>query len=186
LATVGVMSSVADRFERLSARFNEVIRGVSPERWQAASPCAGWSALDVVRHVAATEREFLGRFEITTAASEDVIEDWLAVCAIMQSTLNDPEIADRGYDGYFGPTTIAKTVDMFYALDLLVHAWDLARATGQPELEGLDAAAVAHVRRAFEPLGEIVRSPNVFGPAVELPSDASDQDRFLAWTGRHP
>ena len=180
------MSSTAERFERLSDRFSEVINGVAASAWQSESPCDGWTAIDIVRHVVETERDFLARFDISVATGDDPVADWPTTCAAMRAVLRDPRMAARSYDGYFGPTTIAETIDTFYALDLLVHAWDLARATGQRHNEALDAADIAHARSALAPMGDVVRSPGIFGPAIDVPTDASPQDSFLAWTGRHP
>ena len=47
------------------------------------------------------------------------------------AALSADGVADRGFDGYFGPTTIGDTMANFYGWDLAVHAWDVARATGQ-------------------------------------------------------
>ncbi|MEO7398299.1 MAG: TIGR03086 family protein, partial [Ilumatobacteraceae bacterium] len=95
-------------------------------------------------------------------------------------------VADRTYDGYFGPTTFAETIDTFYSMDLMVHAWDIARAAGRPDLEPIAADDLTRAARLLEPVGDTVRSPGIFGPPVEPSVDATDQDRFLAWTGRHP
>jgi len=180
------MSSTAERFERLSDRFSDVINGVAASAWQSESPCDGWTAIDIVRHVVETERDFLARFDIVVSTGDDPVADWPNACAAMRAVLRDPQLAAHSYDGYFGPTTIAETIDTFYALDLLVHAWDLARATGQHDREALDVADIAHARSAMEPMGDIVRSPGIFGPAIDVPADASPQDSFLAWTGRQP
>lgn len=70
------------------------------------------------------------------------------------------------------------------ALDeLVIHGWDLAKATGQPadyDGPGLDAvcALVTEFRsRGFERL---------FGPEVSVPSDAELFERILGITGRDP
>jgi len=54
--------------------------------------------------------------------------------------------------------------------------------------ETIAPADLAWARAALAPMGEHVRMEGIFGPEVALPDDgdASDQDRFLAWTGRHP
>ena len=86
--------------------------------------------------------------------------------------------------------TNAGGVDMpgevagFVVLDeLLVHGWDLARATGQayavpwPETE----AAIAFVDGFEAP-----RDGQLFGPVVPVPDDAAPLDRLLGLTGRDP
>ncbi len=49
----------------------------------------------------------------------------------MTDVLRRDGVAERGYDGYFGRTTIAATMTDFYGWDLVVHGSDIARATGQ-------------------------------------------------------
>jgi uncharacterized protein (TIGR03086 family) len=68
--------------------------------------------------------------------------------------------------------------------EIVVHGWDLARATGQ------------HVRWDDEPLeflhdevaktAEMGRGMGVYGPAVPVPQTAPPLDRILGLTGRDP
>jgi uncharacterized protein (TIGR03086 family) len=73
------------------------------------------------------------------------------------------------------------------ALDeVVVHGWDLARATGQRFAvdDGLVAAALRFVGPAVgeQPEG----SPGLFGPPVPVREDAPPLDRLLGLTGRDP
>ena len=179
-------NEASDRYRRLAAAFTDVIESVPDDAWANESPCAGWNVRDVLRHVADSEREFMERmaFGPDVEASDDPVADWQRVNEAVQSALDDPAKAAHGYDGYFGPTTFAETVDTFYAGDLLVHGWDIAHGAGLEEFEQLDAAEMDDARRRLEPLGDAVRSPGVFGPPLDAGADASDQERFLAWAGR--
>lgn len=56
---------------------------------------------------------------------------WAEARAAMQALLDDPQRASLEYDRYFGRTTLQKTIDGFLSLDLLIHGWDIARATGK-------------------------------------------------------
>jgi len=64
----------------------------------------------------------------------------------------------------------------------VVHSWDLARATGGDEQ--LDPAEVHKVFEALRPLGDKLRSPGAFGPAVDPPKGADEQTELLAFLGR--
>jgi uncharacterized protein (TIGR03086 family) len=73
----------------------------------------------------------------------------------------------------------------FTTLDILVHGWDLARATGQdPELDAEVAEPVlAFAREAF--VDEGARAPSI-GPEVAVPAGASVTDRLVGFLGRTP
>jgi uncharacterized protein (TIGR03083 family) len=123
-------ADVADRYRRLSDRFDAVLRDVTAEGWDAQSPCEGWTARQVVGHVAESQGGFLGRFDRAPELTGDPLVDWPAVRDAMRAGLDDPAVAGIEYDGMFGKTTFAATVDQFMCADLVVHAWDIARATG--------------------------------------------------------
>ena len=66
-------------------------------------------------------------------------------------------------------------------LDVLVHGWDLAVATGQDYT--LDPHLV-DLRQIIEPQLEAFRSAGALGPEVAVPAGASARTRFLALLGR--
>ena len=51
LATVSAVSEIAERYRRVAAGFTERVEAVPADRWTSASPCEGWDARAVVRHV---------------------------------------------------------------------------------------------------------------------------------------
>ena len=72
----------------------------------------------------------------------------------------------------------------FTTLDLLVHGWDLARATSQPT--ALDDTLAAHVLAfAEQAITPGSRAPRI-GPAVPVAADAPLTDRLVAFLGRQP
>jgi uncharacterized protein (TIGR03086 family) len=180
-------SSPADRFRRVSSRFTSIVKAVPPAKWASPSPCSDWTAADIVKHIVETETDLLGRMPFAPAIaseSHDPIEEWPIIRDRIQSALDTPSHAEHTYDGHFGPTTFAKTVDQFYALDLVVHAWDLARATGLTKFETIDRAEIEKIYTDLAGLGDNMRQPGLFGPAIEVSADASEQIRFLAFMGR--
>ena len=178
---------IADRYRRVAGRFTEVVDAVPDDQWDAPSPCEGWTARQVVEHVVDGETGFLERFELApTAEGDDPVTRWPTVRDAVQAALDDHDTATIGYDGMFGPTTLAETVDQFLSADLVVHSWDIARAAGLRDLEELPADEVELVHSRLAPLGDAIRGPGVFGPEVPVPEDASAQDRFLGFIGRQP
>ena len=82
----------------------------------------------------------------------------------------------------FGKSTFEAGVNRFICADLVIHAWDLSRATGIDER--LDPDDVHQVLEALRPLGDKLRGPGAFGPAVEPPPGADEQAQLLAFLGR--
>lgn len=182
------MTDISQRYARLAAELTHRVDAVPAERWDDPSPCPGWSARDVVRHLLDSHRTMPEQagVQLTWEASvdDDPIHAWGQARDAMQALLDDPERAGREYDGYFGRTTVQETVDRFLGFDLLVHAWDLARATGLDETLPED-----EVRRTYAEAvewGDSLRMEGVCGPPVTVDADAPEQDRLLAFLGRRP
>ena len=74
----------------------------------------------------------------------------------------------------------------FTTLDIAVHGWDLARATGQPtELDPELASWVLAVAQRIlppEPRGGEIP----FGPVIPAPPAAGPYAQLAAWLGRQP
>jgi uncharacterized protein (TIGR03086 family) len=181
------VTSAADRFRDLSDRFTALIDAVPDSRWASPSPCAEWNAADIVDHVVTTEADLLGRMPFAPEPPLDLGSPrraWPAVRDHVQLALDTPEHAGHAYDGYFGPTTFADTVDQFYNFDLVVHCWDLARATGLAEFEPIDPAEIERLTISMSALGDNMRGPGVIGPALDVGDGADPQTTFLAFLGR--
>lgn len=68
--------------------------------------------------------------------------------------------------------------------DILVHTWDLARATGLDET--LDPDEVHGMYVGILSMDEVLRQSGHYGPRVEVPDDADEQTKLIAFTGRCP
>ncbi len=181
-------------FQQRADRFTRVVEAVdaSTGRWDAPSPCEGWSARDVVGHVLETQRAFLAQHGLDRqgpdAGPEPDLTDpaaaWRAQRAHLTSVLAADGVAAREYDGYFGPTTIGATIADFYGWDLVVHGSDVARATGQEW--SVSEAEAADLHATADGWGPALHSEGVCADAVEVGPDASVTDRLLARLGRDP
>jgi uncharacterized protein (TIGR03086 family) len=73
----------------------------------------------------------------------------------------------------------------FATLDILVHGWDLARATGQPA--DLDGRLAAHMLEfAQQALGTRESRAGRIGAAVTVAGDAPVTERLVGFLGRQP
>ena len=181
------MSDVADRYRRLADRYTSVVDAVPGDAWDAPSPCEGWTGRQVLEHVAESQHGFLARFDLAPDIDgADPTARWAAVRDAMLAALDDPATAGTEYDGMFGRTTFAGTVDGFMSADLVVHAWDIARAAGLDDHEAMPPEEVERLDAQLRGMGDAIRSPGAFGPEVPVPDDAPHQHRFLGYIGRRP
>ena len=182
------MQPIPDRYRRLAAELTVTIGGVAPEAWGNSSPCEGWTALDVVAHLVDVHGRFqsmVGRTLVPHPAVEsDPLGAFVAVRDQMQDDLDDPLRLEEEYDGRFGRSTFGAAVDGFVCFDLVIHRWDLARATGQDET--IDPVEVTQIQEAVDRMGPVMRENGVIGPRLEPGPDASAQELLLCALGRRP
>jgi uncharacterized protein (TIGR03086 family) len=180
------MSEISDRYRRLGDAFADKISAVPEGKWESQSPCEEWKARDVVSHVVGTQGMFLGfigkELGDIPSADDDPLGAWNAARTKVQAVLDDPDQATTEFQGFAGRSTFEAGVDKFLCTDLVVHGWDLARATGLDESIG--AEDVKRVRRNMESMGDAMRGPGAFGAEIEAPGGADDQQKMLAFLGR--
>ena len=119
----------------------------------------------------------------------DLEPGWQQRAAEHLAALGEAWQADDAWDGM----TQAGGVDLPGAVagrivldELVVHGWDVARATGQPfePDDGYVAEVEATVTQfRGDNTGEV---PGLFGPTVAVPANATPFERLLGLTGRDP
>jgi uncharacterized protein (TIGR03086 family) len=67
-------------------------------------------------------------------------------------------------------------------LDMFIHGWDIARATGQDLT--LDPELVDTVYAMFKPQAAMLQASGAFAPPVDVPADSDTQTLLLALLGR--
>ncbi|WP_181780107.1 TIGR03086 family metal-binding protein [Pseudonocardia pini] len=178
------MTEISERYARHADALAATIAAVPEDRWSAASPCAGWTARDVVDHLVEVHGMFLGLVGRRPGPGPaDPTGAFAHVRAIVQADLEDPERADAAYAGMFGTTTFARSVDGFVTLDLIVHRWDLGTAAGlDVEIPADEIDGILALVEQMPP--QVREAGTVFGPALTPPEGADDQTRVLATIGR--
>ena len=184
------MTGSSEHYRKVAAQFTARVQAVPPHAWDNPAPCEGWVARDVVRHLVDWLSDyFFDRWGIEAPAGvpsveEDPVAAWLAVDATIQAALDDPEVATRVADTRFGPATFEQQISMICTGDVFLHTWDLARATGGDER--LDPDEVHNMYEGILQWDEALRSSGEYGPRVEVPDDADEQTKLLAFIGRQP
>ena len=74
------MTDVQDRYRLVSNGFDAAVKAVTPDKWDAQSPCEQWTARDVVAHVVEGHRGVIadvrGGESETLGADEDPRQAW--------------------------------------------------------------------------------------------------------------
>lgn len=174
----------------------EVVRGLTSAHLGAQTPCAGYDVRKLINHLLfwGPSLEAAARKEPVTPPAEkeedvdlvegDGVERLLAQVERTAIAWSDPA-AWEGVTRMGGPTQIpAGIVGGMVAVEVLVHGWDLARATGRRPHWPEDLLA-----RTYELAAQTAdqgRQMGVYGPEVPVPENASTLDRLLGLTGRDP
>lgn len=164
------------------------------EVWSAPTPCAGWDVRTLLGHLTAEHlwapRLLAGETlaDVGDDYEGDVLGDdppaaWEE--AITRSLLAWAEVDDEEVEieMSFGAATRHEYAQQML-VDLVVHGWDLAAATGQPYDPAPEAVQeVLAYERPRLAGGEGMEG--VFGAAVDTPSQ-DPLDQVVALTGRNP
>ena len=183
------MNEIADRFRNVAADFTRRALAVPEGAWDSPAPCSGWVARDIVEHMidwmpaVVVEPAGLARPTIPPVA-DDPAAAWVAFTVAMQEWLDDPDVAGHEFQTRHGPMRFDDAVGMYCIGDVLMHTWDLARATGQDE--ALDRDEVHRLYEGMMPVDEVLRSSGHYGPKVAVPAEADEQTKLIAFTGRTP
>ncbi|WP_016696747.1 TIGR03086 family metal-binding protein [Actinoalloteichus spitiensis] len=173
-------------YRRLAATFTERVRAVPASGWESQSPCVGWTARDVLAHVVDTQNSVLRKVGIQVAAGPTVetapLAAWEHTRDAVQDVLDDPMRANRAHDTPFGRSTLAATIGAFYCFDLVVHAWDIAKATGGNTT--IPPENLEMVAGFMERMGDTLYSEGVCQPPVPVVGEVNEQTRILALLGR--
>lgn len=181
-------SEYAARHRFLADNFTRLVEGVTD--WDAPTPVPEWRARDVVGHLAGWLPGFLaGGSEVELAPGPDAAGDpvgaWRHLREEVQGVLETPALAASAYENpHTGSSTVEAAVDQFYSNDVFMHAWDLARASGQDH--GMDEAACEGMLSGMEPAEEMLRASGQFGVRQPVDASAPAPERLMAFLGRDP
>jgi uncharacterized protein (TIGR03086 family) len=179
------MSAVLERYRLVSDGLSARVAAVPAGAWSNSSPCDEWTALQVMDHVIGNARavvDTMNGVEHVSAQVQDAAGEWAKARAAVEEVLADPERAGKEIAGPMGPMPFDVLVGRFACMDILVHTWDLARATGGDE--NVDAEIAAHALEGLKPMDAMIRRPGVFGPKVEPPPGADAVIALMAFCGR--
>jgi uncharacterized protein (TIGR03086 family) len=171
-----------------------VLRAVTAEQLTSPTPCSEFDVAALLRHLAGVGHRIVGIGLGVQQASElppvpeglspaEMSATFDAARERARSAWADDEILERKIELPFGTFTGA-TVAQIYFLELTVHTWDLASATGQrATLDDNLAEATLPIAQGVlppEPRGGFIP----FERVIPVPEEASAYQRLAGYLGR--
>jgi uncharacterized protein (TIGR03086 family) len=180
-------------------RMAALVGGVSDGQLGGVTPCPAYTLGDLLDHVgglaiaftaAARKADLPGGSQGPSGDASRLEEGWRdrvtrdldALAAAWADPGAWTGTAEAG--GVEMPAEVAALV----ALDeLVLHGWDVARASGQPfDVDPVSLEAVHGFVAQFSGLGQEESRAGLFGPVVPVPDDAPLLDRVVGMAGRDP
>jgi uncharacterized protein (TIGR03086 family) len=189
-------TSPLDPLRAAAAAMESVVEGIGPAQWSAPTPCPEWSVADLTDHVVASNRRVAFALQgepappsLTGDGDRDGSSGTDDRLAAYRRSVDDlyeafaaPGALDRIVSVPFGQVPGAVALQL-RVVELVVHGWDLARATGQriDVPDEVVRAALEFTRQAL-PLVPADRAP--FGPPQPARETARALDELAALLGR--
>lgn len=180
-------------------RMAGLLDGVSDDRLSAPTPCPDYSLGDLLDHVGGLTIAFTAAAEKTALAggpqspsgdARRLGADWRARIGADLNRIADAWREPDAWTGMTqaGPIELPGEIAGIVALnELVVHGWDVARASGQPFECDTEALEACHAFVAsFSGPGHEEDRAGGFGPVVDVPDDAPLLDRLIGLSGRDP
>jgi len=166
----------------------QVLDGVGEQQWDGPTPCPDWDVSALASHVVTGNLRFAGALAGRLAAVEpapagvSLPQAYRDSAAALLAAFSEPGALERTVTVPFG--TVPGTVALHLRVtELLVHGWDLARATGQAVTFPEDLAA-AELDFTVRLLPQVPPDRSPFGPPQPAAPDAPAIDRLAAMLGR--
>jgi uncharacterized protein (TIGR03086 family) len=177
-------------------RTAEVLANVTDEQLAASTPCEKMRLDELLAHVgglslafAAAARKDFGPLTDTPpeVGAQALDRDWRTSypehLAELARDFGDPS-AWEGMTRAGGIDFPADMGGIIALTEVVIHGWDVARASGQPyDVDEATAAAVLANVTASAAEGPV---DGLFGPAIPVSDDAPVLDRIVALSGRDP
>lgn len=192
------MTDLVD-LEPATRRMAEVIAGVPDGLLDGPTPCPAYALGDLLDHVSGFAVAFRVAAEKaypegeSTPPSGEVAhlgDDWRTRIPRDLELLAEAWRSPAAWTGRteVGTAQLPGELAGLVALDeLVIHGWDVARATGQDyDSDRATLEAVHGLLVGFAQPGQEQMRSGLFGPVVDVPSDASLLARVIGLTGRDP
>ena len=171
-----------------------VVSGVRTDQLTAVTPCPDWDMHALLNHTilwTAFSAERRARDEPLPdelmnrdfAAEPGFAATYAAQIEKAVAAWSDPQAWERELT-VMGSATPAADVGALLVAEMVLHGWDIARASGQDY--SCPGSVVAATAAAVDANAELFRKYQGFAEPVPVPASAPAFDRVLAASGRDP
>jgi uncharacterized protein (TIGR03086 family) len=186
------MADIAQLHRRALDETRSVVARTDRGQWADATPCDGWDVQALLNHLVSGN---LWAAELGSGRTIEEVGDRLdgdvlgdnAVAAYDTSadaaaaTFEAPGALDAPCAVSYGPVPGSVYAGHRF-IDVLIHGWDLATATGQDAT--LDPELVDAAYRLLQDQADMVRASGMFGEDLLMPAGVGPQTQLLAFIGR--
>jgi uncharacterized protein (TIGR03086 family) len=188
-------ADLVELHDRCGQHFTELVAGVRSDQWHDSTPCSEWDVRALVHHLLYEDVWVAPLMEGKTIA--DIGDQYEGDLMGDDASTWSPLVARAQQEAHAAiaqPGALGRTVHLSYAdvpgeeyvrqltADLLIHGWDLARATGQDESLDLDTVAV--ILPWAEANAELFAGSGMFAPSLTTDESDGPDVRLLALLGR--
>lgn len=174
----------------------QLLDAIGDEQLTDPTPCPKYAVRELLGHLVglatafrdAARKDFGPTTNTDPGAALPVLQDdWRTVLPRRLDELVEAWRKPGTWDGdtQAGGITFPAAIAGRVALnELLIHGWDLARATGQEYDPGDASLQVSY--ELMKPAGDDPSRDGMFGPVVPVPESAPLLDRVIGLSGRRP
>jgi len=177
-----------------AAEAARVVNGVPEGTLNAPTPCGDWDLRTLLNHTIlwtsySAERRAHGESVAEDLMNKDFTadpgfrEDYARQISKAVQAWSDPQTW-AGTLNVMGDATPAADVGAMLLMEMALHGWDVARATGQEF--SADAKTANALEDIVQAQAELFRKYQGFADAVEPTPDATAFERALTLSGRDP
>ena len=188
------MPDIAEQHAQALAAVAPIVAAVRPDQLGADTPCDGWDVRTLLNHIvsgnwwAAELAAGKSIEEVGDRLDGDVLGDdphaaYDASATAAAAAFRAPGALDAPCAVSYGPVPGSVYAGHRF-IDVLIHGWDVAQATGQDTT--IDPDLVGAAFAVIKPQIDMVRGSGVFGDDLPVADDADDQTKLLALLGRRP
>ena len=189
-----LMAAAAAEAARVVVGAAQAAQAANTVNLEQTTPCTDWDLRTLLNHMIlwtsySAERRAYGESVAEELMSKDFTAEpgyaqaYQAQLARAVDAWSKPEawVGDRNV---MGSATPAADIAAMLIMEMVLHGWDVAKATGQDyHCDGELAQALFGTVRAQ---GDMFRQYEGFAAVVPVPDDATAFDRALALSGRDP